>query len=86
MTPNALFNRDLAEKYLVDQNDRVLRTAMDMITVIIIQKWKDPSGYRLQSDFDLRFLSEVLSEFFSDHDVIKKVLSGERPGAWDDEI
>jgi hypothetical protein len=33
-------------------------------------------------DFDVRFFVEVVREFCQEHDVLKRILAGERVGGW----
>jgi hypothetical protein len=85
MDQSTLINREAAAAYLSEVGDPVIKTIMDMVNMIVLKKWKYPTAHRLGADLDLRFLAEVLVELFEDRERIKKVLAGERPGAWDDE-
>ena len=57
---------------------------MDMFFRIVVMKYSYPTDHQLGADLDLRFLAEVLVELFADRELIKRILDGERPGAWDD--
>jgi hypothetical protein len=85
MNEHTLINGEFARAFLSDVEDPILKTILDMAYVIIVKKYNHPGAHRLGADLDLRFLTEVLVELFSDRKLMQSVLAGERPGAWDDE-
>lgn len=53
-----------------------------MVKKVHIEKRDHP-----QTDVDMLFLTTVLADFFSEHDVLARTLAGEKVGAWfDDEM
>jgi hypothetical protein len=85
MNENKLINGEAAAAYLSEVSDPIMKTIMDMACTIIVMKYNHPVTHRLEADLDLRFLAEVLVELFADRELVKRVVAGERPGAWDDE-
>jgi len=85
MNEHRLINGESARAYLSEVGDPVANTIVDMAYAIIVKKYNHPVAHRLGADVDLRFLTEVLAELLADRELVKRVLAGERPGAWDDE-
>jgi hypothetical protein len=85
MNENKLINNESAAAYLDEVGDPIISTIMDMFFRIVAMKYSYPDDHQLATDLDLRFLAEVLVELFADRELIKKILDGERLGAWDDE-
>ena len=84
MNTSKLINREAAGAYLNELGDPVVRTIMDMVHLRAVLRWQSPTTHPLGADLDMRFLAEVLNDVFADRAFMKRVLDGERPGAWDD--
>lgn len=84
MTSPSLINGSKAIEFRKTIADPVVKTILDCANNIVSMKFLDSSGKCLSADFDLRFFAEVIAELCSDKDLIRRMLNGERPGAWDD--
>lgn len=80
---STIINTESASAFIRDMDDPILKTLLDMAYAIIAKRYSNPITHQLAADLDLRFVTEVLVELFSERELLKKVLDGERPGAWD---
>lgn len=62
----------------------ILERLVARATTIALKKYRSEAS-SLSTDLDIKFFTEVIVELFADLDVIRKELSGERPGAWFDD-
>src|SRR5262249_18130166 len=87
MNAPKLINGSEAAAFLRTSGDPVTKVILDRANTIVARKYCSSSGTSLAADFDLRFFAEIITDLFADKDLIRRILNGERPGAWstDDE-
>ncbi|NNJ27476.1 hypothetical protein [Alienimonas chondri] len=87
MNTHRIINQDSAREYFrqAGTDDPVLKTIVGRAYMRLLKAYYHSIDHRLEADLDLRFVAEVLVDLFKDRDVMKRILEGERPGAWDDD-
>lgn len=84
MTNNACFIRS-------EEAGQFIEALTDPVTKILVNNahyhlYRRLAEKRLPAgEFDMRFYVEVMAEMFSDHGVLRRMLSGERVGAFFDD-
>lgn len=69
----------------IDTGDRITRELVQNAMFHFLRR-SETMQDRPVTDFDLLYFLELMRDVFSDHDYLRKVLAGERPGAcFDDE-
>lgn len=71
-----LLNWDEAMKLLGSVEDKATSQLMNMANFEVLKRFFQLKHFPA-ADFDLRFFMEVMLEFCSDHDTLRKILAGE---------
>lgn len=77
-----LIHCDEAQRLIEQIEDPATRSLVNMAFVHLVKTVHLEKTDRPASDLDMRFLVAALRGFFAEHEVIARVLDGERVGAW----
>ena len=81
-----LIHADEAIRFIEQIGDPVTRALVNMAFVRFVKRIHVDERDAPRADVDGLFLVEVLHDFFSEHDVLKRTLAGEKVGAWFDDL
>ena len=81
-----LIHADEAIRFIEQIGDPVTRTLVNMAFVRIVTRVHVDKRDAPRADVDSLFLVKVFHDFFSEHDVLKRTLAGEKVGAWFDDL
>ena len=79
-------NIEDAYRLIREVQDPFVRRLLDVSHARLLAKLKGPTGYELESNLDLRLITEWLTDLFSDKEYIIKLLGGQKTGHWEDEF
>lgn len=82
--PPDLLRWDEAMELLRSVNDPITSQLMNMANFAVLRKTLQAKEHPV-ADFDLRFFFEVMADFCSDHETLRKVLAGEDMRLWSDD-
>jgi hypothetical protein len=80
-----LLRCDEAKTFIDRVDDPVTRNLLNMAFVQVVKTHFIEKRGAPQGDFDMLYFVQVLSSYFSEHEVLSRTLAGEKVGAWFDE-
>ena len=80
-----LLNCDEALRFIEQIEDPVTKALVNLAFVHLVKRVHLEEGTPPRHDLDMLYLVTALKDFFAEHDVLARTLSGEKVGAWFDD-